>query len=92
MTTPHQRAREIVSAWPYNAVRNIYGICVVTSESLAELEHAIAAALTDEIEACAEVCDKLGERYEVNYESRQDGYSEHYYKCATAIRSRKATG
>ena len=57
--------------------------------SITELENAIAAALTDEIEACAKVADKLGDGYEVNYESRQDGYSEHYYRCAAAIRQRK---
>lgn len=49
-------------------------------------ELAFAAGQQAQREVDAQVCEKLGDGYEVNYESRQDGYSEFFYKCAAAIR------
>ena len=54
--TPHERAREIVGGWyPKADISHGY----ITEDSLDAIIAAIAAALEEEIEACAKVADEM---------------------------------
>lgn len=85
MTTPaHQRAREIVDTHFPNYARQTVPV------SITELENAIAAALEEEIEACAKVCDELfkSERNKSPDDRIGDGSADTAYHLAAALRQR----